>query len=128
MSNGEFRYIRNLRPDEIYIEKHLMGLQGTGELNNPYWATWVSDSTESERTYELVKRYTRRPPEALYRTSSDPYEMVNLAGETAHEAIRGQLAAELDRWMEEQGDPGAAQDSAEALQAAREGRHLYGAD
>ena len=128
VSNGEFRYIRNLKPDEIYIEKHLMGLQGSGELNNPYWATWVSNATTSERTYKLVKRYTRRPAEALYHTATDPYEMHNLADESAHGEIKGQLAAELERWMARQGDPGAAQDSAEALQAARAGKHLYGAD
>jgi len=128
VSDGEFRYIRNLKSDEIYIEKHLMGLQGTGKLNNPYWATWVSDATDSERSYNLVKRYTRRAAEALYHTASDPYEMENLAGESAHEAIKLKLAAELDRWMGEQGDPGIAQDSREALQAAREGKHLYGAE
>ncbi len=128
VSDGEFRYIRNLRPDEIYIEKHLMGLQGTGKLNNPYWATWVSDATDSERSYDLVKRYTRRPAEHLYHTASDPYEMENLAGESAHEAIKLKLAAELDRWMGEQGDPGIALDSREALQAARGGKHLYGAE
>ncbi|MGI9242657.1 MAG: sulfatase family protein [Verrucomicrobiales bacterium] len=128
VSDGEFRFIRNLRPDEIYIEKHLMGLRGTGKLNNPYWATWVSDSADSERSYELVKRYTRRPAEALYHTRSDPFEMENLAGDSAHEAIKLKLAAELDRWMEEQGDPGAEQDSQEALQAARRGKHLYGAE
>ena len=36
--------LRNLTPDEIYIEKHLMGISGDGSLNNPYWATWIFSS------------------------------------------------------------------------------------
>lgn len=56
ISDGRYRYIRNLRPDEIYIEKHLMGWSGKGELNNPYWATRVRDAWANRHTYNLVKR------------------------------------------------------------------------
>jgi len=125
ISDGKFRYLRNLRPQEMYIEKHLMGWTGKGSLNNPYWATWVRESTNNPETYKLVKRYMQRPAEQLYHTAEDPYEMSNLAGSAAYESTRKRLAAELDRWMKQQGDPGAAQDSKEALAAAREGKHLY---
>jgi len=127
VSDGAYRYIRNLTPDEIYIEKHLMGVEGDGRLNNPYWATWLWDSLAHPRTYQLVKRYMHRPAEELYHTAEDPYELVNLAGDPGYATIQARLAAELDRWLSEQGDPGAAQDTNEALDAAREGRHLYGA-
>jgi len=127
VSDGAYRYIRNLTPDEIYIEKHLMGVEGDGRLNNPYWATWLWDALTHPRTYRLVKRYMRRPAEELYHTAEDPYELVNLAGDPEHAAIQARLAAELDRWLSEQGDPGARQDTNEALDAARKGRHLYGA-
>ena len=126
VGDGEFRYLRNLKPDEIYIEKHLMGWTGKGQLNNPYWSTWVRDSAYSQRSYGLVKRYMRRPAEQLYHTAEDPYEMSNLAGSAAVAERQERLSAELDRWMEEQGDPGVAQDTEEALQAARKGKHLYG--
>ena len=52
--------------------------------------------------------------------------MNNLAEAPEHAAIKKRLSAELDRWMKEQGDPGAAQDTHEAHKAAREGRHLHG--
>lgn len=126
ISDGEYHYIRNLLPDEIYIEKHLMGIQGNGRLNNPYWATWVSDAWDNPITYNLVKRYTRRPPEQLYRTSADPYEMTNLAGNDDLAEIRERLSSELDRWMAAQGDPGIAEDTHGAIGAAREGVHLFG--
>lgn len=125
ISDGKYRYIRNLSPDEIYIEKHLMGIKGNGSLNNPYWATWVRESWTNERTYSLVKRYMRRPAEELYHTSEDRYEMNNLAGLAEHRAIQNRLSSELDRWMSAQGDPGVPEDTLEAIQAARKGTHLY---
>ncbi len=126
ISNGQYRYIRNLSPDEIYIEKHLMGWSGQGQLNNPYWATWIREAWNNPHTYDMVKRYMHRPAEQLYNTAKDPYEMTNLADDPAFSAVKEKLIAELNRWMRAQGDPGAPQDTHEAIQAARRGKHLYG--
>lgn len=124
VSDGRYRYIRNLSPDEIYIEKHLMG---GGRLNNPYWATWVgADPLKKPRVYQLVKRYMSRPEEQLYLTEEDGYEMTNLAAQADHSEARARLSAELDRWMAQQNDPGAAVDTPQALKAARQGAHLHG--
>ena len=119
ISDGKYRYIRNLSPDEIYIEKHLMGKQDDGGLNNPYWETWVGDSWDAPGIYNLVKRYLRRPAEELYHTAKDPFEMTNLANDPASADIKKRLSIELDRWMSEQADPGAPLDTLEALEAAR---------
>ena len=126
VNDGEYHYIRNLSPDEIYIEKHLMGTRGTGQLNNPYWATWVWDSWNSPRSYNLVKRYMHRPAEQLYRVTTDPYEMKNLANHPSEAKRLAKLRAELDRWMTAQGDPGAPVDTPEAIQASKRGSHLHG--
>jgi len=125
VTDGSYRYIRNLRSDEIYIEKHLMGTRGDGALNNPYWATWVWNSQTDPKTYALVKRYSVRPPEQLYHTAVDPYEMTNLAMDAASKPIISRLANELDRWMRSQGDPGAPQDTIESLTASRKGKHRF---
>lgn len=127
VTDGKWRYIRNLLPEEIYIEKHLMGIKGTGALNNPYWATWLRDSWNNPHTYKVVRRYMRRPAEQLYHTAEDPYEMSNLAGTPEFSEIQKKLSMELDRWMKRQGDPGAPQDTQRAHKAAKEGKHLYGA-
>lgn len=124
ITDGEYRYIRNLIPDDIYIEKHLMGLRGRGTLNNPYWGTWMFD-TNNRRTERLVKRYMKRPAEELYHTASDPYEMKNLADDPKYAEIKQELRRELDRWMKTQGDPGIPLDTYEALEAARKGEHRY---
>ncbi len=125
VTDGEWRYIRNLLPEEMYIEKHLMGSKGDGKLNNPYWATWVFESWNQPAIYNLVKRYTRRPAEQLYHTAKDRYEMTNLASDPQHAEIKQRLRQKLDQWMASQGDPGAPEDTMEAIQAARQGKHLY---
>ncbi|MAT13593.1 MAG: heparan N-sulfatase [Rhodopirellula sp.] len=128
VSNGTFRYIENLRSDEIYIEKHLMGSRGNGELNNPYWATWVWASGEKPEVYKLVHRYTRRPAQQLYHTTDDPYELTDLAGKKDVMKIQKDLQNELYRWMQSQNDPGAGLDTQKAIQAARQGKHLFRAE
>lgn len=125
ISDGQYHYIRNLTPDELFIEKHLMGLKDDGLLNNPYWGTWIWDSQANERTYRLAKRYMLRPAEELYRLQDDAFEMNNLAGQAELEKVRRRLASELDAWMSSQGDPGAAQDSMETLRASRRGEHRF---
>ena len=92
ITDGRFRYIRNLLPNEIYIEKHLMGSQGDGSLNNPYWSTWVFEAWNTPRTYNLVKRYTNRPAEQLYHTINDPYELTNLADDPQYAEIKTTLS------------------------------------
>lgn len=125
ITDGEWRYIRNLMPDEIFIEKHLMGLLGGATVHNPYWSSWMATALDNPKTYSLVKRYMHRPAEQLYHTAADPAELDNLAGKPAHAAIQARLSAALDRWLSSQGDPGISQDTPEAHQAGREGRHLH---
>jgi N-sulfoglucosamine sulfohydrolase len=125
ISNGEYRYIRNLSSKNLYIEKHLMGVRGDGLLNNPYWQTWIWDSWETPKTYSLVQRYMNRPAEALYHTATDPYELNNLAGSDTTAEIMRELSAELDRWLESQGDPGVAQDTTRSHLAAKRGQHRF---
>lgn len=125
ITDGQFHYLRNLTPHEIYIEKHLMGQQGNGALNNPYWATWIWEASTNPHTYQLVKRYTNRPAEQLYRLSEDPYEMTNLIADAQYADIKDRLATELEKWMNSQGDPGIEQDTPKSHQAAKQGQHRF---
>jgi len=111
----DFRYIRNLTPEATYIEKHVMGVAE----HNPYWSTWVFATADDPYAYAMVHRYMHRPAEELYRTSDDPFELANLADDPQYAAVKARLAAELDRWMHEQGDPGTALDTHEAWTARR---------
>jgi uncharacterized sulfatase len=103
-----------------------MGIKGRGELNNKYWQTWVFQSFEQPEILRLILRYQLRPKEELYDLASDPYEMNNLIEDSSLAGVCEELRAELDRWLESQGDPGAKQDTVEAHRAAKKGEHLFG--
>ena len=125
VTDGQWRYIRNLAPQDIYIEKHLMGLLGGSSIHNPYWPTWMATAGDNPHTYRLVKRYMIRPAEELYHTAADPAEMTNLAGQPEHAAIQKKLSAELDRWLAAQNDPGIPLDTVEAHSAAKRGQPIF---
>lgn len=125
ITDGEYRLIRNLTPEEIYIEKHLMGLSGEGLLNNPYWGTWIFNTTADPKIERLVKRYMRRPAEQLYHTAIDRFELNDLAADPAYSEIKARLGEQLDAWMRSQGDPGVPLDTREAHAAAKRLNHKY---
>ncbi len=114
VSNGEWRYIRNLVPDSLYIEKHLMGKND----HNPYWQTWVFSSSDKPRHKFLIDRFMKRPPEELYHTAVDPFEMINLVNDPAHTGIKEKLSLALNKQLEELGDPGPSLDTQKAHKAA----------
>lgn len=109
--DGRFHYIRNLTPDAVYIERHVMG----ATAHNPYWLSWVWKSSDDPQALALVQRYLRRPAEELYDTQSDPLEQTNLVKLPQHRRIQKRLSAELDHWLKEQKDPGAELDSLEVV-------------
>lgn len=105
--DGRYHFIRNLKPDTLYIEKHVMGRIEHGK----YWPTWVWKTETDPQALAMVSRYLHRPAEELYDTSTDPFELSNLAADPRHAETKRRLAAELDRWMQSQGDPGAEVDT-----------------
>ena len=110
-----YHYIRNLSPDETYIEKHMMGRPE----HNPYFTTWMFNSERNEHAYDMLHRYMHRPAGELYDNKEDRYEMDNLVGDPEYLEVQNQLSDRLDRWMEAQGDPGKKLDTREALMARR---------
>ncbi len=125
ISDGRYHYVRNLQNENLYIEKHLMGIRGDGKLNNLYWQTWVFDSFNNEKALRLIQRYQLRPDEELFDIQADPYEMNNLIGQTGTTDIKNELSRELDRWLAEQADPGIEQDTPQTHQAAKKGNHRF---
>jgi len=121
IGDGEWRYIRNLSPEKLYIEKHLMGRTE----HNPYWGSWVFSATEKPEHLRLVERFIHRPAEQLYHTSEDRFEMTNLADNPAHAAVKARLSAALDKQLADQRDPGVPLDTPEAFQAGEALKHSF---
>ena len=125
ISDGTYRFVLNLTPQNAYVEKHLMGMTERDQIERKYWSTWMRDCWQDERTYRLINRFTTRPAVALYNSAADPYEMKNLAGQPEYEKTMKHLQSALQAWMQSQGDPGASMDTREVYEAAKKGQHQF---
>jgi N-sulfoglucosamine sulfohydrolase len=120
VTDGKYHYIRNLSPENLYIEKHVAARMPL----NPFWDSWMWAAWEDRHAMDMIKRYMSRPAEQLYRLDNDPDEMNDLASDPAHREAMERLSDQLDHWMAEQGDPGESIDTKEVWEAAQKGRHF----
>jgi len=99
--NGQFKYLRNYRPEQGYylplsfreqmpVMQEMIRLRDAGELKYPQ---------------DLWFR-TSKPEEELFDCLNDPNELKNLAGDPAYEDILLELRTECDRWITEVDDKG----------------------
>lgn len=120
VTDGVYHYIRNLEPDNLYIEKHVVARMPI----NPYWDSWMFEAWDNPHTMAMVKRYMSRPAEQLYNLVNDPNELDDRAADPLWNNILTKLSGELDRWMEEEGDPGSVIDTKTEWDNARKGNHF----
>lgn len=120
VTDGKYHYIRNLSPENLYIERHLMARMPL----NKYWPSWVFDASDNPEILDLVTRYQKRPAEELYNMVDDPNEMSDVSNQKDVSEIQKKLSKQLDKWLKEQGDPGAEIDTYEELKNARSGNHF----
>ena len=106
VTDGRFRYIRNLKPEALYFNRWVMA-----SPDGPYWPSWVANTDFDPHARAMVTRYLLRPAEELYDTQADPSDLNNLAADPRFAATKAGLAAELDVWMRAQKDPGAELDT-----------------
>ncbi len=97
--DGQFKYIRNYRPDQSYYlpvkyrEKipsmqELLRLRDEGKLDS-IQALWFRENKD---------------PEELYDCKVDPHELNNLANDPDYSEKLEELRTEMDRWIEDIGD------------------------
>lgn len=113
--SAAYRYIRNLTPAAEYVEKHMEVPKKWGD----YWESWKKAAKTDSHARKMYQRFRRRPAEELYRSNEDVYELKNLADDPRYAAITAKLRAALERWMRDEGDPGAARDDRAVLEANR---------
>lgn len=115
VTDGRMHYIRNLTPDSIYIERHLMGRS----VHNAYFATWMFQSPENDRAFALLQRFIMRPAEELYDLETDPNEMTNLASNPAHASDLARMRGLVTDWMQKHDDAGVEVDTRDAYEQSR---------
>lgn len=94
--DARYKYIRNLRPD----------LPFQCVLTDPKRDSIIADWERLPHGKARADFFRRRPAEELYDLESDPYELKDRAGDASLARIKSRLAAQLDRWMIQQGDKG----------------------
>ncbi len=99
------RYIRNLNPEATFTNA-VTQIDSDGD---GLWASWLRKARGGDaHAAAMVHRYQHRPPEELYDVVHDPHCMHNLIADPQYASIVQELSAQLDAWMESQGDRGVA--------------------
>ncbi len=100
----EFLYLRNLEPDrwpagdpEFYF-----AVGEYGDVDESPSKRLIMEMPQ-DRSFSLC--FAKRPAEELYDCGKDPEQVRNLAADPGYAAVKKRLAARVDAWMRESGDP-----------------------
>jgi N-sulfoglucosamine sulfohydrolase len=104
--SGRYKLILNLTPESDYHIKYVM----TPGRNTALWDSWREKAETSIDARFITRRITSRPAVEFYDTEKDPWELNNLANDRSYEKEIKKLTGELQKWMRQQGDEGAAID------------------
>lgn len=86
-SNADFFNLVTTRPNGIYTR-------------------WLDETADDPVRHAWVSSYLHRSKEELYDIIDDPYEMNNLADDSAYDDLKSEMKAALRQWMQQQGDKG----------------------
>lgn len=101
VSDGRYRYTRNLLPELPYLIRNAYReqLPMTADL-------YALEQTGPTRPEQWQLAAGRRPAEELYDSATDPWEVVNLIDTPEHRDRITDLRRHLDDWMAATGDLG----------------------
>lgn len=107
----EYLYIRNYAPEANPVGDHPGPswpeddpVGGYGDTDGSPTKTFMWQNRD--RYPELFQAaFGKRPAEELYRVTSDPFNLKNLAADPAHAKVKQQLSSQLDRYLRNTGDP-----------------------
>ncbi len=108
----DYLYIRNFEPDRWpsgtpNYKAAMIPYCWLGDCDNGPTKTYMVEHRDDDalhrRLYDLA--FAKRPAEELYDCRKDPGQLVNLAGWTEYEEIRGEMAAILMEELKKTEDP-----------------------
>jgi N-sulfoglucosamine sulfohydrolase len=115
----KYRYIRNFMPFRITLQ------HGRTLFNDPSAQSW-EDAYRSGKTNEVQSKFFQpKPVEELYDTESDPWEVNNLAGNPAYEAMLEKMRNALTDWMRNIRDVGLIPESEYSVFAGEKSMYDY---
>lgn len=95
-----YKYIRHFQPELPYL-----GWIPYRDRHPAMWELWRLHAANGLRGAQCAL-FAPRPPEELYDTETDPWEVCNLAGDAVHRPVLERLRAALDTWRRASGDLG----------------------
>lgn len=98
----DWKYIRNLHP-EFQHHTHISRSSNVASGFN-YWQSWLNAAESNPAAATILKSYSVRPAEELYDLKNDPLELHNLAADPAQAGRLREMRADVDAWMQQQGD------------------------
>ncbi|MEM1354724.1 MAG: sulfatase [Planctomycetota bacterium] len=101
VSDGRYRYTRNLRTDVPYIlrVRYREQLPMTADI-------YALQRTGPQAPEQWQLAATRRPAEEFYDSASDPWEVNNLIDDPRHAARIAEMRQTLGQWIQDTGDLG----------------------
>ncbi|KAA6438265.1 sulfatase [Dyadobacter flavalbus] len=106
--DNRYKLILNLSPGAAYYNRFMMNREKPDR--NTVWFSWTEKAETDSTSGKLTNRFVNRPPEEFYDIQKDPFELDNLAGDPAYRQMITKFRKELEAWMKQQGDEGAAID------------------
>jgi len=98
---GQWLYIRNFLPQRPHLQPN-----NYKDHKRCYIALREARAEGRLDAIQEMLFAPTRPAEELYDTQADPWEIKNLAVDTAHAATLASMRARLDEWMERTNDQG----------------------
>ncbi len=96
-----YKLIWNLHPEFAFTTHIDLLLR---ETSGDYFKQWTEAAKTDKHAAAVVARHHGRPEFELFDLQNDPSELKNLAGMAELASVQRELFAELNAWMEEQGD------------------------
>lgn len=104
-------YVRNEAPDRWPAGCPAGSTRGEGyaDCDDGPTKRWIVEHRDDGAVRPFFERaFAKRPAEELYDLASDPGQLVNLAADPAHAAVKSELARRLDDGLRATGDPRSA--------------------
>ena len=101
--SNRYKYIQNLSHDNFFY--NILTAKDKQRPISLLYQSWI-ENAQNEDELNWVNHYKKRPFEELYDLENDPHEKNNLANQTEYLEIKKSLEAQLQSWMNQQGDLG----------------------
>lgn len=103
--DSRYKLILNLSSGIPYYNRFMMDAQRKDR--NSVWFSWLAEANNNPQAKFITHRFENRPPVEFYDTSTDPFELNNLADNPSYKAKIEAHRVKLLQWMSSQGDRGA---------------------